>query len=141
MAAVRRGLVDAARALRLGDPLNAETTLGPMATAKFAEMVRRQVRQALERGAAAHVPPNCSPRAPTKDAYLAPQVLTGVDHDMAVMLEESFGPVVGIMKVRDDAEAMRLMNDSPYGLTASIWTQDLDAAERRRATSRPARSS
>ena len=55
-------------------------------------------------------------------------MLTGVNHQMSVMREESFGPVVGIMKVADDAEAITLMNDSPYGLTASIWTEDLDAA-------------
>lgn len=59
-----------------------------------------------------------------------PQVLTNVDHSMALMREENFGPVVGIMKVKDDAEALKLMNDSPYGLTAAIWTQDEAAAQR-----------
>ena len=61
--------------------------------------------------------------------YMAPQVLTQVTHDMAVMRDESFGPVVGIMKVSDDAEAIRLMNDSPYGLSASIWSEDPQAAQ------------
>ncbi len=60
--------------------------------------------------------------------YLTPQVLVDVNHQMAVMREESFGPVVGIMKVADDDEAATLMNDSPYGLTASVWSADLDAA-------------
>ena len=61
---------------------------------------------------------------------MAPQVLTGVNHPMSVMREESFGPVVGIMKVADDDEAIDLMNDSPYGLTAAIWTEDLAAGQR-----------
>jgi acyl-CoA reductase-like NAD-dependent aldehyde dehydrogenase len=60
--------------------------------------------------------------------YMAPQVLTGVTHRMSVMMDESFGPVIGIMKVSGDREAIELMNDSPYGLTAAIWTQDVDAA-------------
>ncbi len=72
---------------------------------------------------------------------MAPQVLSEVNHQMAVMKEESFGPVVGIMKVADDEEAVELMNDSPYGLTASIWTRDLEAAERIGGAWRPARSS
>jgi len=62
--------------------------------------------------------------------YLAPQVLVDVDHGMAVMTEETFGPVVGIMAVASDEEAIGLMNDSRYGLTASIWTADAQAAIR-----------
>jgi acyl-CoA reductase-like NAD-dependent aldehyde dehydrogenase len=122
--------VEAARGYRLGDPLDPETSLGPMAGARGAAQVRRQVREALEAGAAAHVPASLFPADDGGGAYLMPQVLTGVDHDMAVMREETFGPVVGIMKVRDDEEAVRLMNDSVYGLTASIWTRDLVAVGR-----------
>jgi acyl-CoA reductase-like NAD-dependent aldehyde dehydrogenase len=121
--------VEATRGWTLGDPFDPRTMVGPMATGRFADLVRRQTEEALRAGATAHL------RTPNgKDGegspYLAPEVLTGVNHQMAVMREESFGPVVGIMPVADDDEAVTLMNDSPYGLTASIWTEDLDAAAR-----------
>lgn len=124
------GFVDAASQYRLGDPLDPETSLGPMASGRGAASVREQVRQAIEAGAAAHLTSQLFPADTGDGLYLMPQVLTWVDHSMAVMREESFGPVVGIMKVAGDEEAVRLMNDSAYGLTASIWTGDLEAAER-----------
>ena len=116
-----------AKSLTLGNPFDAATTLGPMAHARFAALVRAQTAEAVAAGAKALVDPALFP-ADDGGAYLAPQVLVDVDHSMRVMREESFGPVVGIMKVRDDDEAIRLMNDSPYGLTASIWTTDHDTA-------------
>jgi acyl-CoA reductase-like NAD-dependent aldehyde dehydrogenase len=125
-----QGFVDAVRAYRLGDPLEPETSLGPMASAKQAEHVRRQTADALAAGAEAQIERQLFPRDEAGTAYLMPQVLTGVDHGMAVMREESFGPVVGIMKVVGDEEAVRLMNDSAYGLTASVWTRELEAAGR-----------
>ena len=112
---------------RLGNPLDRETTLGPMANRRFADLVRRQVSAAVAAGATAHVPTFAEDDGA---CYLSPQVLTGVDHTMAVMREENFGPVVGIMKVSGDEEAIGLMNDSAYGLTASIWTSDPDRAAR-----------
>jgi acyl-CoA reductase-like NAD-dependent aldehyde dehydrogenase len=115
---------------RLGNPLDEETTLGPMAATRFAETVRDHTGEALAKGARALVDRADFPADAPGTPYLAPQVLTGVDHSMRVMVEESFGPVVGIMKVGSDEEAIRLMNDSPYGLTASIWTSDPQAAER-----------
>ncbi len=114
----------------LNNPLDEGTTLGPMAATRFADVVRRQTSEAIDKGARALIDAKAFKRDATGTPWLAPQVLTGVDHTMSVMMEESFGPVVGIMKVKDDAEALRLMNDSPYGLTASIWTADSDVAAR-----------
>lgn len=115
------------KALTLGNPFDAGSTLGPMAHARFAAVVRGQIAEAVAAGAKALIDPADFP-ADDGGAYLAPQILVNVDHSMRVMMEESFGPVVGIMKVKDDAEALALMNDSPYGLTASIWTEDYDTA-------------
>jgi acyl-CoA reductase-like NAD-dependent aldehyde dehydrogenase len=114
-------------ALKLGNPFDQTTTIGPMAHARFAKVVRDQVAEAIAAGAKPLIDPAHFP-ADDGAAYLAPQILVNVDHSMRVMTEESFGPVVGIMKVKDDAEAIALMNDSQYGLTASIWTQDYDTA-------------
>jgi acyl-CoA reductase-like NAD-dependent aldehyde dehydrogenase len=115
------------KTLKLGNPFDADSTLGPMANKRFAAVVRSQIAEAIAAGAKPLIDPALFP-ADDGGAYLAPQILVNVDHSMRVMMEESFGPVVGIMKVKDDAEALRLMNDSPYGLTASIWTQDYDTA-------------
>jgi acyl-CoA reductase-like NAD-dependent aldehyde dehydrogenase len=115
-------------ALKLGNPLEQETTLGPMASKRFADTVRAQTAEAVAQGARPLVDPRLFPADTGDTAYLAPQILTGVDHSMRVMTEESFGPVVGIMPVRDDDQAIALMNDCRYGLTASIWTNDTDKA-------------
>jgi acyl-CoA reductase-like NAD-dependent aldehyde dehydrogenase len=112
----------------LGNPLDENTTLGPMVRTAAADFVRGQIAEAVSAGARALIDPAGFPADRPNSPYLAPQVLTGVDHSMRVMTEESFGPVVGIMKVASDEDAVRLMNDSDLGLTASIWTTDADAA-------------
>lgn len=115
------------RSYKLGNPLASETTLGPMANIRFAEKVRAQVTEAIADGATAHIETFAEDDG---GAYLTPQILTDVTHDMRVMREESFGPVVGIMPVTSDEEAIALMNDSEFGLTASLWTRDMDRAAR-----------
>ena len=115
---------------RLGSPLDPETTIGPMANVRFADTVRRQAKEALAAGATALVDPALFPADTGETAYVAPQLFVDVDHTMGLMRDETFGPVVGIMKVSGDEDAIRLMNDSQYGLTASLWTADADAAAR-----------
>jgi acyl-CoA reductase-like NAD-dependent aldehyde dehydrogenase len=121
------GFVDLTKKYVVGNPLDQSTTLGPMAQARFADFIREQKAEATRKGATAHINMKVDNDV-AGSPYLAPEVYTGVDHQMSLMREESFGPVVGIMKVRSDDDAIALMNDSPYGLTASVWTQDIEHA-------------
>ncbi|HSA90307.1 MAG TPA: aldehyde dehydrogenase family protein [Burkholderiales bacterium] len=114
------------RQYRLGNPLEKETNLGPLVRTEAADHVRAQVRQAVRKGAKPLLGMKDRPGTP----YLPPEILVNVDHGMALMTEETFGPVVGIQPVKSDQEAIALMNDSRYGLTASIWTKDVEAAVR-----------
>jgi acyl-CoA reductase-like NAD-dependent aldehyde dehydrogenase len=122
------GAVAAVKNYKLGNPLQGDITLGPMVNSKSADFVRQQIADAVEQGAVACIDPKLFSANQPGTPYLAPQVLVNVDHRMSVMTEESFGPVVGIMKVADDQEAIRLMNDSAFGLTASLWSQDKEHA-------------
>jgi acyl-CoA reductase-like NAD-dependent aldehyde dehydrogenase len=123
------GFVAESRNWTLGNPLDKDAVIGPMAQARFADFIREQKAEALRKGATAHMNTR-DERDVAGSPYLPAEVLTNVNHQMSVMREESFGPIVGIMKVRDDDEAVQLMNDSPYGLTASIWTADTERAIR-----------
>ena len=110
---------------KLGNPFLDDTTMGPMANVRFAKEVRKQVDEALDAGAMKHIETMANDDG---GAYLTPQILTQVDHDMRIMRDETFGPVVGIMSVKDDEQAIELMNDSQFGLTCSLWTQDTEKA-------------
>jgi acyl-CoA reductase-like NAD-dependent aldehyde dehydrogenase len=122
------GFVALTREYRLGNPLAPDTTLGPMVRTSAADLVRSQIADALARGARGLIDAAEFPASHAGTPYLAPQVLVDVDHGMSVMTDETFGPVVGVMPVTTDHEAVALMNDSRYGLTASIWTSDVEAA-------------
>ncbi|WP_415721365.1 aldehyde dehydrogenase family protein [Photobacterium ganghwense] len=113
------------RTYQLGRSDEQDTTLGPLVRTSAADFVRSQIQDAVAQGAIAHIDEALFPASQTGTPYLAPQLLTQVDHSMRVMNEESFGPVVGVMKVNSDEEAIALMNDSQFGLTASIFTRDI----------------
>jgi len=123
------GVVDLTKKYRLGSPLDPQTTIGPVVRTSAADAVRSQVREAVARGARQLIDEAWFPASAPGTPYLAPQVLIDVDHSMAIMREETFGPAVGIMKVSSDEEALRLMNDSEFGLTAAIFSADAARAE------------
>jgi len=121
------GAVELTNRYVLGDPTSPDTTLGPVVRTAAAEQVRRQVAASVAAGAIPAIDESRFARSVVGTPYLAPQLLLGVDHRMAVMREEIFGPVAGIMKVSGDDEAVALMNDSDFGLTAAVWTSDAEA--------------
>ncbi|MDJ0831988.1 MAG: aldehyde dehydrogenase family protein [Gammaproteobacteria bacterium] len=118
--------IDWVRQLKLGRPDDKATTLGPLVRASAADFVRSQIAEAIDKGAEVHIDESDFAMSQPGTPYLAPQLLTAVDHSMQIMTEETFGPVVGVQKVASDEEAIGLMNDSIYGLTAAIFTSDID---------------
>lgn len=124
------GAIELIRQYRLGDPLDPETTLGPVVRAAAADAVRGQIRAAVAAGARPALEEREFPASRAGTPYLAPQLLLDAPATSTVMREEIFGPVAGVMRVRSDTEAVTHMNDSAFGLTAAVWTQDAAAAER-----------
>ncbi len=127
--AFTRGCTELIRSYRLGDPLDPQTTLGPLVRTAAAEAVRAQVQAAIAAGARPAIDERDFPRSKAGTPYLGPQLLLDAPPSASVMREEIFGPVAGVMPVHSDAEAVAHMNDSPFGLTAAVWTRDAAAAE------------
>ena len=125
-----RGCLDLIRKYRLGDPLDPETTLGPVVRTAAADAIRAQILASVGAGARPALDEREFPRSKAGTPYLAPQLLLDAPPGSAVMREEIFGPVAGVMRVRSDAEAVAHMNETAFGLTAAVWTRDAAAAER-----------
>jgi len=114
----------------LDDPLNSKTNLGPVVKLSAAQSIRLQVKEAISKGANDIIEKTNFKIEEDSNCYVSPSVLINVDHSMKFMIEETFGPTVGIMKVNNEDQAAQLMNDSPYGLTACIWTSDMEFAKK-----------
>jgi acyl-CoA reductase-like NAD-dependent aldehyde dehydrogenase len=132
---VQEGVYDAfvdaytrqAKALTVGDPMDAKTEVGPLTRPGQMEFLLGQIADAVKKGAKVLAGGR---RVERKGYFIEPTVLVDVDHRMRLMTEESFGPVVGIQRVKDDAEAVALMADTEYGLTAAVYSKEYERAER-----------
>ena len=121
---------DVLKSYKLGDPFDQSTNVGPVVSKKSADIIKAHVKDAIAKCAIDSTPENHSfASPPVAGNYIKPTLLTGVTHDMDIMNEETFGPIIPVMKVGNDEEAVRLMNDSEFGLTASIWTKDAAKGE------------
>ena len=116
---------------KIGDPFHKDTNIGPVVSKRSAHTIAEHVKDALDKGAKDETPSNASFESPPADGnFVSPRLITNVSHKMSLMTEETFGPIIPVMKVKDDEEAIGLMNDSEFGLTASIWTADTEAGHR-----------
>jgi acyl-CoA reductase-like NAD-dependent aldehyde dehydrogenase len=120
-----KAVQDVLKNYKLGDPFDKSTHVGPVISKQSKKTIEAHVQDALDKGAKDATPENASFSSPPPSGnFVKPTLLTNVDHSMRVMTEETFGPVIPVMKVKGDEEAIKLMNDSEFGLTASIWTKD-----------------
>lgn len=125
-----KAVQDVLSGYKLGDPMDKATNIGPVVSKRAVEAINSHIKDALDKGATNATPENDSFKSPPAEGnYVAPTLLTNVNHDMLVMTEETFGPVIPVMKVVSDKEATKLMNDSQFGLTASIWTKDTEKGQ------------
>ncbi len=121
-----KSYLEKASQLVVGDPLAKETDIGPLSRKEQQEFLNRQIIDARDKGARVLAGGKVPGR---KGYYIEPTVIVNVNHEMSIMKDESFGPVVGIQKVKDDDEALSLIQDTEYGLTASIYSQSFERAE------------
>ncbi|KAJ3548270.1 hypothetical protein NM208_g1085 [Fusarium decemcellulare] len=125
-----REIQEELKGYKLGDPMDNSTAVGPVISRAAQQTILAQLHDALSKGAVDATPENATFRsAPPNGNYVAPFLLTNVTHDMTIMKEETFGPAIPVMKVSGDDEAIKLMNDTDYGLTASVWTKDVGRGE------------
>lgn len=125
-----KAVVKVLEGYKLGDPFDPKTHLGPVVSARSAKAIAEHVKDAVSKGARLLTPDVFSAGTKLGETFVRPELLADCNHTMRVMVDETFGPLIAVMKVKDDDEAVERMNDSDLGLTASVWTKDLKAAEK-----------